>query len=609
MTQAHCFSCIALALASTLALPHRTGQAEERRLENRLPSSTIVCVSVGSFKEAWAEFRRTDLGKTGFGDHFDAFRKELVEADKASMLHLRPWWGFDWDDLKDIDSEAALVVVRNNQDLGAAWWFQGDPMADHLKKLRSTIDDYFEKEKKLVSTTGKFGEADWAAHVTREGDDPVKAAVGPIWVTTDQGVYVASDWKTAEVLANSYAESKANPPIPPAIATALESIYSEGEPGPKARLRLLVRPPNIALAIRRPSGRKRLDFWSAFWKRVCSEAESIGLTIDLAPGRDEEIRAAGAIVFKPAHPGKVSEPILMPTTPPEVPEFVPPDIGSAMKFGINPTRLVKGLAAVVEKESGEGDVLNHILDGLRDDPAGPKVDLRKGMIDQLGDSMLHFMDGKHPPDRKASAIRRASLFPIADEVKFATAADTLWSGVALAAVHGYKTFVCPIDQELLSRTEFRAASIWTKEKTFAIGNNKDFFAHLFNGMPVTPLTETADFKYIDNWWKKVESEETCVYAYFSPEHLLGNAYQEVVDAKVVNDAKGRPLPEHPATPYLRFLLLGEMELQNATKPMSLPEADVIMSNWPALGWTLANSEKGMRFELVWLGANRKPASK
>jgi hypothetical protein len=614
MTRAYRLVSIVLMLVSTLALLHRTGQTDEprakARLETRLPSNTIASVSVANFKEAWAEFLQTDLGKTGFGGHFDALRKELVEADQASMLHLKPWWGFDWNELKEIDTEASLLVVRNGKEVGAAWWFEGDPKADSLERLRASVSDYFEKEKKLASVKGKFGEADWAAHVTKEGDDPAKVAIGPVLVTTKAGVCIASDWKTAEGLAKSFEEGKAIAAATPAVDTALESIYPEQEPTLKGRLRGFVRPGNIAALIRPSPGAKGLDYWQAFWKQICNDIECLGLRIELSPGSDEEIRAVGAVAFKPPPADKATLPVLKATSHPDVPKFVPHDVGSVMKFGVHPDRMAKRLGAAVNAALDEPNVFESALDGLKFDKGGPKVDIRADMIGQLEDSLLHFMDGKHPPDRKASAIRRAALFPVADEAKVATVATKLWSGapdVVPLVVHGCPAFVSK--KPLVEGTEFRAASVWKKEKTFAIGNNKDFFIHLFDIPPATPLIESEDFQHIDRWWKKVAVKETCVYAYFSPEHLFGRAYQEVVDAKILKDAKDKELPEHPATPYLRLLLLGESELQKALKTKSLPASDEILSNWPALGWTLANSAKGMQFDLVWLGASRKAPAK
>lgn len=605
-------------------------QGAEPPLELRLPANTIFSVSGDNMKQAWTELNRTQLGISWFGPHFDPLRKALAKAEMPSMLHLRPWFGFDWDELKDVDSEAAFVLIPNGDELGAVWWFGRDPKAKHVEKLRASMADYWEKKKKLVPVTGKFGDAEWLSYVAKKGDDPKTKAIGAVWVVGKTGVYAAGNFSTADSLAKSLVDEKIALAAAPGMKTALEAMYA-GDAAP-ARIRILARPLEIAGVLQKTlnkkedearaeaeakakaegkapkKGKKKSDFVGALKKQGGESIQAIGLRFDVTPDQEEEVHAAGIVVLKRPLKGGAKILDLKPTTHPEIPEYIPNDMGYAVKSGLAFKMLIDAFGAILEEALGEGDVLNQVLDGLRDDQNGPRLDLRKTVFSEIGDNLLMFADGKNPPDRRTSAIRRASLIPVKDPVPVSKAAERLWGtddNVTKKKVDGNTVYTVGAALSMFSRTDLRAASVWMEEKLLALGNDSKFYFHAFGPVPANPLAKDPEFKRIDAWWAKVETPETCAYAYFDPEHLLGNAYQAVLDAKELKDDKGRPLPEHPATPLIRFLLLGDFEVKKALEPSTLPTADKFMSHWKVTGFTLANTKDGLQLDMVWLGNPKK----
>jgi hypothetical protein len=602
-------------------------------LESKLPANTIFSVSGDNLKEAWAELNRTQLGKTWFGPQFDPLRKALFDAEKPSMLHLRPWWGFDWDELKEVDSEAAFVLIPNGDELGAVWWFGRDPAAKHVEKLRTSMVDYFEKKKKLVAATGKFGDATWLTYVAKKGDDPKTKAIGAVWVVGKTGIYSAGNFSTAESLSKSLVDAKVAIGTAPGMATALEAMYADAGAASKSRVRILARPLEIAAVLQKTlnkkedearaeanaklkaegkapkkAPKKKMDFFTALKTNGGDSIQAIGLRFDLTPDDGEEVHASGIVVLKRPLKGAATILDLKPTSHPEIPEFIPDDVGSAMKIGFNFKTLIEAFRHVLDAATEEDSLLDQVLDGLRDDPNGPKLDIRKDVFPEVGDSLLNFTDGKNEPDRRASAIRRASLIQIKNADPVVKAADRLWGNdpnVTKATFNGNKTYTCPVQFSMFNKTDMRAASVWKAEKLFALGNNSKFYSHAFGPVGPNSLTKDPDFQRIDAWWTKVETKETCVFTYLDPEHILGNAYQAVLDAKELKDDKGRPLPEHPGTPLIRFLLLGGFEVKEALAPKSLPTVDKFMAPWKVAGFTLANTEQGLQLDMVWLGNKKK----
>lgn len=602
------------------------------RVESKLPANTIFSVSGDNLKEAWSELNKTQLGITWFGKQFDPLRKALVDADMPSMLHLRPWWGFDWDELKTVDSEAAFVLIPDDAEMGAVWWFGRDPKAKHVEMLRASTADYFEKKKGLFPVTGKFDAAEWITYVKAKTDDPKKKAIGPVWVTGASGVYAAGNWTTANSLAKALAGKEAALATTPGMKTAIDTLYSQGTV-PKSRIRILAKPLDIAAQLQKTVRKKQREaadaaaaqaraegkepkkykeksnFFEALKKQGGDSIQAIGLRFDMTPGEAEEVRATGVVVIQRPLTGGAQILDLKPTSHPQIPEFIPDDVGSVLKVGFKVKTLIDAFRAIVKEAgpNGQGDLFDDVLNSLRDDPSGPRLDVRKQVFDELEDSLINFTDGKHEPDRRAGAIRRATLIPVKDPVVVAGAATRLWSkepSVTTSTFRGTKAYSCPTSKILFRETDLRAASVWVESKTLALGNNDQFFFHVFNPNTTKPLVKKPDFIQIDDWWKRVETPRTVAFAYLHPEHLLGNSYGEVLAAKIMKDDKGRDLPEHPMTPLIRFLLLGDFEIKNALKPASLPPAEVFLGNWRPAGFTLAHTEVGLQLDMVWLGKEK-----
>src|SRR5262249_6130170 len=85
-------------------------------------------------------------------------------------------------------------------------------------------------------------------------------------------------------------------------------------------------------------------------------------------------------------------------------DWVGDDVSSYMSFNIDIQNAFKHLNGIVDGYIGEPGAFESVLDGLAQDPSGPRVDLRKELVPYLGSRVALVSDYRLPINTKSERL-------------------------------------------------------------------------------------------------------------------------------------------------------------------------------------------------------------
>jgi hypothetical protein len=359
---------------------------------------------------AWAD---TSLGKLVQGNDMQPFRAELEANNVACLLRLRPWFGWDWAELADVPGQVTVGIFPSAPVGGvvnappAATKTKGPPaatvatppapQAEFVCLLAKGNDD------KAVAACRAAGEA----YYRKLGATPTTRQVGKVacmiytykpktgsaqttvFFATEQYEGAATSIRGAELVLARLA----TPPAPAAAASEKVLASFALEPLPLGKL--LTKPPakgkrNLVKFFERQGGGE-INLVSGAIDLPATGALELSLDAELK-GNFPLSKGLGILNYQVGAPADLTD-------------YFGKTAHKVRHWRWDFSKTMKSIANLFDEwnepgPSGEG-LFDDLLDGLRDDPEGPKVDLRKDLFSQLGPSITELMiDGdkaKVPP--------------------------------------------------------------------------------------------------------------------------------------------------------------------------------------------------------------------
>ncbi len=362
----------ALYLGICLTVAARAGE-----LSPLLPADAQLAVTSPHMNRLATAWAGCALGKMVQGDDLKPFHAELESNDVGSLLRLRPWFGWDWAELAEVPGAVTLGIFPSNP-AGAA--VTAAPQPEYVCLLAKDSDDtavvacrtageaYF-KKLGVTPTTKQIGKVACASFMYKPKSGPARTTV---YFATEQFLGAATSLRGAELVLSQLAKNAE--PITPATEQGLATFAIE--PLPLAKLLSL------------PPAKGKRNYVKFFERQGGAAIQLLSGSLDLPAEGPLELavnaelqgtfplpKGLGILNYQAAKPTDLSD-----------------DYGKSpctiRHWNWDFPEAMKALAHLFDEWNEPGPrgvgLFDDMIDGLRDDPEGPQVDLRKGLFTQLG---------------------------------------------------------------------------------------------------------------------------------------------------------------------------------------------------------------------------------
>lgn len=427
-----------LPVATVFALSLTLRTAVAAPPEANLPESTWFAASTQELKSLAEAWQRTSWGKFFAADAFVPLRDALKAERSASLLHLQPWLGFDWDRLSRFTGPATVAYVTRER--AGGWILMLDAQANsELAQECLRVGDQYFSQAGFVKREVKLGENqsvlafEYTPPGPKDKNGPSSAtptATGKSATPTKNGTEKAANSKSAS--GKAPATKKNAGKAPNAAATpvseprrllcltaqhlivadsleALEIVLARSADTPdslhqselfqqiaattakrsqqtRSDLQWFLRPFELWSAMdTQPKDRRKgqRDLLAAMKKQGFRGLKAVGGTVHF--DLDDEISYYGTVVAPPPYKAamRVLELIPGPLTMP--PAWVAEDAATIQTANWNYRTAMSalGLLASELEDPQVPSAFEDTLDGLASSPDTGQVDVRKEIFDRL----------------------------------------------------------------------------------------------------------------------------------------------------------------------------------------------------------------------------------
>lgn len=393
----------AILVGALVAAPASSRAGE---IERFVPASAHLAILTDNLAATAREWQRTALGRLLRGEQFSPLRKSLASRAIAAPPCLQPWLGFDWPELATLDCPAACIefsvgggeaasalIFLDPKPSGAARQLLAAGQAHfHSRGFRSVVESIGGTQ--LIALT--------PSRTTRPG-----SRSAPAYFTTGTVVGVASSRAAGRWLLHAYADAQ------------FASLAADGE------FRAVVQPLAAAAIPSVCWWLQPLPLWSDLRASAPAPPHRDWLALLRRQGGTALRAAGGVVLFPPAGlcdlevRGQclVTRPLTKaarlldarpgPAAP--MPRWVANDVTAwaAWRWDVpSGMQVFGGLFDDLTEPGPKGEGLfEDVLDGLRDDPEGPRLDIRRAVFPHLGPEMFEISDNA---GRRSAANPRGS---------------------------------------------------------------------------------------------------------------------------------------------------------------------------------------------------------
>jgi hypothetical protein len=388
--------------------------------DSLLPATTKGYLSVPNLAQLRDQFNRSPLGQLAndpaMKPFVDDFKRQLHQRGMKQLEQ----FGLSWDELDGIPSgEIAVAAIQISVDEGA------------VALIVDVTGHDRQAEAQLAKVNDRLTQSG-AKRIARANGDPLVVYQLPsepgrneaptVGYFIQQNVLVAGDNVTVlegilQALKGTRDDSLASLPAYREIMTRCAS--SAGNLAPD--LRWFVEPFGYAEVVRAATPlrekRKGPDLIKVFKDQGFTAIQGLGGFVNFTAGKYEMLHRT--MIYAPAVAGRNPQDInkynlaarmlrfpaggdLLP------PAWVPRDVATCTSFNWDLHTAFKVINSLVDEMVGEKGVCFDVLDSLRDDPDGPRVDIGNDIVAHLGNRITIISDNELPigpkSERKVLAI-------------------------------------------------------------------------------------------------------------------------------------------------------------------------------------------------------------
>jgi hypothetical protein len=411
--------------------------------EALLPDSTKGFIAIPNVEELREKFNQTQFGLMVHDPAMKPFMEDLQQQIKEKLLKAGVKLAITMDDLRDVASgEITVAAIQPTA---------GDKNS-HAEALIVDITGHEAKAKLLMEKIGKSQTARGAAKTTRQysGVDMVLYALPlrPGQTAGDYGVYfirdnhlVVTDHIAVAVDIASRFGKTTQPSLQdqPAFKFIMERQRQEaGELNPQVRW--FVEPigyAEVTRALAEGPKKRGTDMIKILAQQGFNAVKGLGGHVYFATGKEELLHKT--FIYAPAVPkvagmaptdkyNLAARMLDFPNSENLQPQaFVPNGVASYLTFNWKMKNAFNYVGTLVDAIAGEKGVFDEVLLSLKNDPNGPKVDIRAGLVAHLKERATMMTDYRLPITTKSErwlvAVEIGDAKPVAETVRKAFAND------------------------------------------------------------------------------------------------------------------------------------------------------------------------------------------
>ncbi|HEY1601604.1 MAG TPA: hypothetical protein VGG64_18535 [Pirellulales bacterium] len=610
----------ASALASNVAADVPSVVAEH------LPSGSCLTVFAGDLADLCRSFEQTTIGQTLCGDVFEPLVAELHRGKRAGPLNLQPTFGFDWSDLAKVSSPGGVAVFSLPDGVqGSACLIISAAPPGSDPPCLATAARYF-RQQGMTATEIKRASARvtvWQTAATEQ----VKATRVLFVANAFYGVansLGAADAilqvKANQSLAHEVAFTSSIQPLtggPTTISSdALfflrplelwESMPKDGNGKPQ--------PDNKESTAKDKDTVKQPDPIETYRRLGYGGIKAIGGRVRFMAAEpcEWEVQArvimprpfARAMRLLDLHTGPFADP----------PAWISANVSSVWRWRWDFATSIKGYGNLFDEANepgpdGEG-MFEDLLDGIRDDPEGVMVDLRKDLFGSLGADMLSVTDhlGK-PIEGERNTERTVYSATVRDATTITDALARFYKAderVEHVRNPDYDVWSVPEGASLF--VEGESDSVVTV-RTLAIGEEQLLFGtdvDLLNvalsaKSPSQPLTDDPTWNRLLKWIETQGGSQVAFWALSRLDVTLGDAYRLAAKEPAKDDASDL------FTGLWRVLFFGTTEPSSQLPYATIPPYECARAMLPQAGTFLTPTDEGWELRIGGARAGQEKAN-
>lgn len=370
-----------------------------------LPKTTKGYVSVKDVDLLRTEFEKTQLGKLVNDPLMKPFVEDMRKQIESKMGNTGIRLNIELDDLKDVyGGEVCLAVIQPGGDVQKHALVLLVDVTDHSKQADALLDKI---EQQLVDQKAKKNEQKINGATLKSFELPKKRGAKEAqrafyFRHQDQLVATDNEATAKEMLSRLAGDGKDALKELPAYKTTMArcEIAFGGAP---AHIRWFVEPFGYAETMRAAAGGRKkrgMDPLKLLRNQGFDAIKGVGGFVSFSVGENESQH--GTFIYAPPvnkQGDKYNLAARMLTFPESADlapqDWVPDKVTNYITMYWEMEKAFESAKTLVDEAAG-GPIFDDVLDQLKDDPHGPRVDLRKDLIQQLGKRVTFFADYRLP---------------------------------------------------------------------------------------------------------------------------------------------------------------------------------------------------------------------
>jgi hypothetical protein len=560
-------------LAILLGLMSTARAADPRELFlARVPANVSLAVYTGDAAATCAAFQKTTIGQKLTGPVFEPLIAALAKDDRGSLLRMRPIFGFDWSDLAQThDPGGVIVMPLHDESFGIAWLFAKEASSTGDPPCLAAAKKYF-KEKGYEAVTDQHPVAELTLFTNPKADD---SEWTPVMFHAKEFYGIAASPATAAALLEAHGHPSLG--MPPELGDQPAAIGT----GNPANVSFFLRPFELLELVQARDAAaakeqaEQQDDTAAQAAADDEETESaleaadrMGLTamtgvagsIHFDAAEPCEWSVEAALIIKRPYQGAMRSLELRPGPLPEFPDWVAAESTGAARWRWDFPLAMQGFGTLYDQANepgpdGEG-LFEDVLDGLRDDPEGVQVDLRRELFEQLGPEVVQISDesgsaaaGADSDGEDAGTERLIYVAKVRDAAKVADALARFYKGDDRVKVDTWDAYqVWTVGDNASLFVEGESDSLVTV-RGIALGEGHLLFSTdvALLKSAVTPETSGAAkladdpvWQQLLGWCQSKQTTATALQSLVRLDRVAETSYQAAVTPPPAETAKAAP---------------------------------------------------------------------
>ncbi len=378
--------------------------------EDLLPGTTKGYVSVADFDALEQAFNKTQIGQLAADPQMEPFVEDLKRQLSEKWTQTHEKLGLTWEDLDDVPTgEIAIALVMPSETRDATIILADvtghEQQADALLKK---VDEEMEKNKARRSERPLHGATAVVFDIPEKDDAPARQVV----YVVHSGLLAACD--EVDVLEDVVArlaggaQSDRLAALPAFEAITKRCREASGELEPHARW--FLEPFGYADAIRLEKPKKRgTDMLKILKTEGFTAIEGIGGFVNFSVDKYEMLHRT--FIYAPGNQEEGAERFELSARMLKFPNggnFLPPswvprDLATYAAMNIDTKNAFENSKTLVNQIVGD-EVFEDVLESIKTDENGPRIDIRRDLIGYLGDRLTMISDLQVPITPKSERL-------------------------------------------------------------------------------------------------------------------------------------------------------------------------------------------------------------